>query len=533
MQVGISMRRPPQPTATRLLTAQPSKKSVPTRNPAADLRMEDPSSVDTLPSAIVRIECTPTVVNVIEPYKSGEVVRQVGTGCVVPADFDGRTDVRLVLTCYHVIDGSRDADIKVYISSLGRARAFPAAVRGLLPEHDLALLVVRIDDPSVAQGVRAVAVGDSDDVRPGCRVAIGGFPLGVTHAKISTGEIAGTHGGLLQTTAAVNPGNSGGPAVCTDRDGQHGRLVGVVTSKIAASAASNIAFCVPSRVYSEHAMRMLATQGVTHALRFGVCYQSRPAVATSPEGVVVTHLHGRSELAATVRVGDIVSDLTWPLAAGGTAHVRITNSGEATGVPGHPPGTTVPFDEALARVPEGARATFSVRSGPSEAARHVTAARAVPMTGVLRMAYTPHEPWDSTRAFGMCFVQFRRNLLERVADPRIVQSFLALQQRAHDADWVIVSACAPNSVAYDVGLRPGLLVATVNGRGVSTVREMRAALCAISADGIAIAFRGGKSIQMCVRDALAEEQRLCAGAYEPDPALVRAWSTASTVAAAA
>ena len=506
------------------------------------------SSNEHLHSAIVRIECTPTSVNTLEPYKSGSVQRGVGTGCVVRADFagaDGAEELRLVLTCFHVIDGSRDSDIKVYVSALGRARAFPASIRGLLPAYDLALLVVRIDDAQIARSIRAIDIANSDDVQPGCRVAVCGFPLGVPRAKISTGEIAGTNGSLLQTTAPVNPGNSGGPAVCIDPNGPTGKLIGIVTSKINAAAASNIAFCVPSHTYITYATRMLATPGITAVPLFGICFQPRPPNAHGQAGVSIIHCNRRSTLASKLALGDVLSAISWTNpATGARARVEIANSGDVSGVPGVGAQNTIALEDALARIPLDAEAEFEVhaphpygRNGDDEIGagaaptptRVVLGTRTVDIsTGVHRMVYTPYEPWSCTRAFGMCFVPFQRNVLTQSRDFTMIQTLLGLSPGDREREWVVLSACAANCIAFEIGLRPGQLVRRVNGRTVRSVDAMRKALMEpMGSRMVSIEFRGGRRIDMEIDNAIAEERRLSESAYSPDPDVLRAWEELS------
>lgn len=507
--------------------------------------VEDTATGDQLHSAIVRIECTPTSINVLEPYKSGSVQRGVGTGCVVRANFyENQEHLRLVLTCFHVIDGSRDDDIKVYISSLGRARAFPAAIRGLLPGYDLALLVVRIDDADVARGIRPIEVANSDDVNPGCRVAVCGFPLGVPRAKISTGEIAGTNGNLLQTTAPVNPGNSGGPAVCIDPKGPLNKLVGIVTSKINAGIASNIAFCVPSQVYMTYATRMISTNGVTNVPLFGICFQPRPPNARGKPGVSVIHCNRNSTLASKIAVGDVLSAISWTHpATGKRVRIEIANSGDVSGVPSVAPQTTIALEDALSRVPLSVKAEFEVRAShgfrkaksddaavaatavTTDVERVVIGMRTDEITGgVQRMVYTPHEPWTCTRAFGMCFVAFQRNVLVHGRDFAMVQALLSLTQAEREREWVVLSACAANCIAFEIGLRPGLLVHTVNGQAIRDVDAMRRALARpLGGRFLSIVFRGGRRMEMDIGDAVEEEERLRTTAYAPDEDVISAW----------
>lgn len=131
----------------------------------------------------------------------------IGSGVIVRAD-------GLVVSAAHVVAGADWVAVK-----MGPRDRDPmaAAVVFLDLATDLALL--RISDPPV--GLVAARLGDSDRVRKGETVYVFGNPMGLERS-LSVGVISGRHvlphvaGGtveaeVIQTDAAVNPGNSGGP----------------------------------------------------------------------------------------------------------------------------------------------------------------------------------------------------------------------------------------------------------------------------------------------------------------------------------
>jgi serine protease Do len=147
-----------------------------------------------------------------------------------------------IVTNYHVI---RDAtEIEVGLSD---GRRLGAQLVGTDPATDLALL--RID----ADRLTAAEWGDSERLEVGSLVWAAGSPFGlqrtITFGILSAKNRAGVAGNayqdFLQTDAAVNPGNSGGPLV-----DEQGRVVGINTA-IVGEVYQGISFAVPSNVVRE------------------------------------------------------------------------------------------------------------------------------------------------------------------------------------------------------------------------------------------------------------------------------------------
>ncbi len=165
--------------------------------------------------------------------------REEGMGSGVIVDPEG-----YLVTNFHVInDASR---ITVRLAD-GRT-LHNAAVVGADPVNDLAVLKISADKLS------AVPWGDSDQLEVGDTVLAIGNPYGLRHT-VTAGIIsakerraatnAGGYQEFLQTDAALNPGNSGGPLV-----DMQGRIVGINTA-IFGEAYRGISFAIPSRVVQD------------------------------------------------------------------------------------------------------------------------------------------------------------------------------------------------------------------------------------------------------------------------------------------
>ena len=225
-------------------TVEPTSSPALTRavQPTPDTESSYESAADPVVQVVQRV--TPAVVTVTSERRSMTVFgerteRGVGTGFVVRSD-------GVILTNNHVVEDASDLTV-----TLSDGRSVDASVLATDAQHDLALLRVGAED------LPTVTLGDSSEAVVGERVLAIGYALSLSGGPTVTSGIISslartiqvqdpsadfpdrvrTYEDVLQTDAALNAGNSGGPLVTLD-----GEVVGV--NAAGNTQAENIGFAI-------------------------------------------------------------------------------------------------------------------------------------------------------------------------------------------------------------------------------------------------------------------------------------------------
>ena len=272
---------------------------------------------------------------------SGAVEDQ-GTGMII-----GTTGE--VITNNHVIAGATSITVTLY----GQTASLPATLVGADPSSDTALLKINSSPPNV----QAVTFGDSTKLQVGDAVIAIGNALGLSagtptvtsgivsatgrtvQAGDSTGGTGVTLHNMIQTDAAINSGNSGGPLV--DSAGQVvGMNTAVASSSTGNAPAQNIGFAIPSSTIQGlvATLRAGGTAGQAKAY-LGVevtdeTPQEQAAYGLVPAtgALVVSVVTGSPAAAADIRTGDVIVSFNGKAvtsAQGLTNDVQASSSGSS------------------------------------------------------------------------------------------------------------------------------------------------------------------------------------------------------------
>lgn len=263
-----------------------------------------------------------------------QVVSGAGSGVIYTAD-------GYIITNAHVISGAQQITV-----TLNDGTSYSAKVIGSDSQSDVA--VVKID----ATGLTPAILGDSDSVSIGETAIAVGNPssLGITttdgiiSALNRNVTIEGNTMTLLQTSAAISPGNSGGGLF-----NENGQLIGIVNAKNASENAEGLGFAIPINTAKAVAQDLIENGYVTGRPALGISVISITDVQTALQygvstlGAYVADVTAGSGAAnAGMKVGDrIVSvgtktvqsatDVTNALkdySAGDTVQVQVDRNGE-------------------------------------------------------------------------------------------------------------------------------------------------------------------------------------------------------------
>ena len=253
-----------------------------------------------------------SVVGVEAETYAGYVTSSTGSGIILSED-------GYIITNSHVISGCDSI-----VVTLDSGEEYAAFVVGDDSYSDIAVL--KID----AENLDAATLGDSDQVEVGQPAIAIGNPTGYLQGTTTFGIISGvdrnmvvnnTVMNLLQTDAAINVGNSGGPLL-----NKHGEVVGINSAKVSVSGYEGLGFAIPINVARPIAEELVRNGSITSRPMLGVNAVRLSSMASGfygmPQGLYLTDVDEESyAFAAGLKAGDVITHIneirvtTLPVAA--------------------------------------------------------------------------------------------------------------------------------------------------------------------------------------------------------------------------
>jgi serine protease Do len=235
-----------------------------------------------------------------EYYDNYNTTTSCGSGIIISTD-------GYIVTNYHVVEGANTITV-----TLDDGSDYAAYFVGSDAYSDIAVLQIQ------QTGLQAAEFGDSDAVRVGeIAIAIGN-PTGQLQGTATSGiisalnrnvQINNTVMNLIQTDAAINSGNSGGPLL-----NRYGQVVGITSAKVSLTGYEGLGFAIPSNT-AKPIIEALVRQGyVSGRPMLGVNVSELSKMAANfyrvPQGLYVNSVAAGSSAAAKgLKAGDIITKI--------------------------------------------------------------------------------------------------------------------------------------------------------------------------------------------------------------------------------
>lgn len=406
--------------------------------------------------AVVQVYAQVGKFNWQEPYKTGDQFENRGTGFFV-------NQQGYIVTNYHVIHEAKVIWIQMPV--LGR-KIIHAYVVGFCPDSDIALLAISqnaIDEIKKVFGQMPVlAIGDSDKVKRTDSVMVLGYPLGHHSLKSTVGIISGMEsaGGisLLQITAQINPGSSGGPIFLDS-----GEVVGIAVALN--EMAQNIGYALPINELKVIFEDLQKQRFLRRTILGGVFQSSTDEQAKFlsnpvPSGYYIKDVLKSSLMEnAGVKPGDMLYKFNGHVVdAYGEAKVAWSED-------------RVILKDLISRLSIGQDVAIVIyRNGEK---KQIKFKIEPPVMYPVREVFPGYEEIDYEVIGGMVIMELADNHLELLSE---LNPFIINYEKPENKvdPILVVTHIMPGSYAHQVrSINPGDLIYKVNGKAVGTLVEFR------------------------------------------------------------
>jgi len=382
------------------------------------------STVDMLQGVLPAVVNITTFQTATSGDRRGQWVRSAGSGFIISPD-------GVIVTNQHVIEGGEAIEV-----TFADGTHALATVVGAVAVVDLAVLKVLLP-----RKLPALTFGDSSKLRIGDPVFTIGNALGLG-ISVSEGIVSALdrdirtspYDAYIQTDAALNHGNSGGPLVDAT-----GKVVGVDSALISPTTGyAGLGFAIPSNE-ANFIVRRLLEFGTVRAGWIGLRLQDLTAdladgfgLRQPMGGIVVAVAPGSPAMAAGLKVGDII-----------------------TAVGGKPSANARQVMSAIARTEVGQRTTLAVFRDGAERQIEVTVAE-------LPEGLVPYKPTETSA--GLAAIADQSDFGVKLAD---VTAAANARYGVEAKSGAVVAAVAPGSAAGAAGLVPGDVILRVENMPIS------------------------------------------------------------------
>ena len=348
-----------------------------------------------------------------------------GSGFIISSD-------GYILTNNHVVDGAEKVEVE-----LTDGRTFTAEIKGTEPESDVAVLQIDAND------LPYLKLADSDTLEVGEWVLAIGNPLGLSHtvtagivsAKGRAGFGLADLENFIQTDAAINFGNSGGPLINLD-----GKVVGMNTAIAGSTGNIGIGFAIPINM-ARYAYEQIVESGTVERGLLGVKPQN-----LDPDNAEIFGLKDtKGVLIPQVYEGSAADK------------AGLTHNDVILEVDGQPVESAVDLQTKISMLKPGTKVELTIWRDGKRKKIPVELGKRSSMDQV-----AGNLPTETAKVLGFTVENLTDELKERYG--------------YEDQTGVVVKDIEPNSRAARNGMRQGTLIKEVNKQPIRSTREFNQAV---------------------------------------------------------